>query len=156
MRNRNRKKFTLTLPRAVRPRKPNHQMKKRIHPYLEPKLIIHTNGSTYLTGIPLLYTLSTLPLAISEGTSSGAESLITLASRADQHNSLSWALTSPVAAAKEKMANHSFSGYLIKYLSLPSSGCLIAPVPTAELQLAQPLHGSACIALDTDTFSNPL
>jgi len=142
-------------------------MKKRIHPYLEPKLIIHTNGSTYLTGIPLLYTLCTLPMAIAEGgagqrgrPSSGAESLITLASRewADQHNSLS--LTSPVAlaAAKEKMAKHSFSGSvsLIKYLYLPSSGCLIARVPTAELQLAQPLHGSACIALDTDTFSNPL
>ncbi len=32
----------------------HENMKKLIHPYLKPKLTIHTNGSTYLYGIPFL------------------------------------------------------------------------------------------------------
>lgn len=38
----------------MRPGKANIHMRKQIHPYLKPKLTIHTNGSTYLYGIPSL------------------------------------------------------------------------------------------------------
>ena len=35
-------------------RQKQNAMRKQIHPYFEPKLTIHTNGSTYLYGIPSL------------------------------------------------------------------------------------------------------
>jgi len=154
-------------------------MKKRIHPYLEPKLIIHTNGSTYLTGIPLLWLrfagtpsyLASPDSRVSQNASldacAGEEALLCF--RAKQASGGAPAGrprdgTHPAKQdslwfffeAKERVQQHLFTSYLIKYSDLPSSVRFIARVPTAELQIAQPIHKKICLVLDTDIISNPL
>jgi hypothetical protein len=216
------------------------KMKRRIHPYSEPKLIIHTNGSTYLTGIPLLRlrggcpwlpqeASKTNPVSAAGGPqSTTASSVIPLSSTnrvaaqktprrspqneergADLQDTLppepkllcfgeGSATCAPARAAlqgnslsffskaKEKVQQHLFTSYLIKYLDLPSSARSSSSMPEApsstqggavvlggvsqrppryvtdrasggaELQLAQSINKKMCLVLDTDVISNPL
>lgn len=147
---------------------PSRKMKKRIHPYLEPKLIIHTNGSTYLTGIPLLLlrgvpqsntsssdlkdTLPPEPKLLCFGLHYGAHS-------PSEQNTLRISPRSGFfSRAKEKVQQHLFTSYLIKYLDLPSSAKYVENRTSfrAQLQLAQPINKKLCLVLDTDVISNPL
>lgn len=151
----------------------NHQqMKKRIHPYLEPKLIIHTNGSTYSTGIPLLwlrlsYGAGGAPYPafglVEDHGSVGEEALLCFQSvggpapravKPGAHPSKQDSLF--FFKAKEMTQRILFTSYPIKYSDLPSPVRFIARIPTAELQIAQPIHKKICLVLDTDIISNPL
>ena len=156
-------------------------MKKRIHPYLEPKLIIHTNGSTYLTGIPLFWLRSAAPVegaqsafpekrfaralggvenpteATPESPSIGEEALLCFQGVSSRPQG-----TQPAKQnffffqAKKRVQQHLFTSYLIKYLDFSSSVRSIACTLTAELQIIQPIYKKICFILDTDTISNPL
>jgi len=145
-------------------------MKKRIHPYSEPKLIIHTNGSTYLTGIPLL-----LLRGVPQSTSLNSDFKDTLPPEPKllcfglHYKAHSWSPRDPqhtlhsfkdsfFSSAKAKVQQHLFTSYLIKYLDLPSPSrdVVDSPFSSAILHLAQPINKKLCLVLDTDVISNPL
>ena len=116
-------------------------MKKRIHPYFEPRLIIHTNGSTYLNGPAAPFPLRSLRPRVQTGASGteaviGEESLLCLRSKEEDHKP-SKQDSSPLRAAKEKIQKCLFSSYLIKYLSPRASG---PEVSTKGSQAKAPLR----------------
>jgi hypothetical protein len=146
-------------------------MKKRIHPYLEPKLITHTNGSTYLTGIPLLWLrFAGTPLRVPSYLTSRVSQNASLDACAGEEALLCFQTwpgtpankgTHPAKPnfffkAKELLQSIKSTSYPTKYLDLPPSVRFTVHVPTAELQIAQPIHKKICLVLDTDIISNPL
>ncbi len=146
-------------------------MKKKIHPYLEPKLIIHTNGSTYLTGIPLL-----LLCSIPQFTSLNSDLKNTLLSEPKllcfglhykahggfllkpQHTLYSFK-DSFFSSVKMKIQQYLFTSYLIKYLDFSSKNIISSTdnySSNAVLHLIQPINKKLCLVLDIDVISNSL
>jgi hypothetical protein len=127
---------------------PPTTMKKRIHPFLEPKLIIHTNGSTYLNGPAAPFPLRGGGLVGAPPTSppwplsgvaryaaeanpeaqavmrSGEESLLCFLRRSGSKDAEqpSKQDSSRLRAAGKKIQKCLSPSHLIKYLDLPSSG----------------------------------